>query len=77
VARTVEISLNPGETSLKSRQTDPARGFSLSDPEEGRRLMRVFFGIKQPALRQAIIKIVMELSKLDTESSSLQRSTLH
>ena len=77
MARTVEISLNPGDTSLKSRQTDPARGFSLSDPEEGHRLMRVFFGIKQPALRQAIIKIVMELSKLDTESSSLQRSTLH
>ena len=65
MARTEEISLNPWDTNLKSGQTDPACGFSLLDPEEGHRLMRVFFGIKQPALRQAIVKLVMELSKLD------------
>lgn len=32
------------------------------DPEEGYRLMRAFLGIRRPALRQAIVELVTELS---------------
>ena len=67
MARKEEFSLSPGDASLDRGQTDPVRGFSSSDPEEGHRLMRIFFSIKRPALRQAIVKIVMVLSKLDVE----------
>jgi hypothetical protein len=40
----------------------------LPDPEEGHRLIQIFFSIKQPALRQAIIKFAMDLSKVGYEN---------
>lgn len=43
-------------------------GFSLPDPDEGHRLMRAFFGIRQPALRQAILTLVTELQKQSDET---------
>jgi hypothetical protein len=63
VARTEEVSLSSRDISLKSDQDDQACIFCLSEPEEGLRLMRIFFGIKQPELRQAIVNLAIELSK--------------
>lgn len=44
----------------------PARmgeaSFSLPKPEEGHRLISAFFGIREPALRKAIIEFVGALS---------------
>jgi hypothetical protein len=67
VARTEEVSLSAGDISTKSDQGDQTCIFCLSEPEEGLRLMGIFFGIKQPRLRQAIVKLAIELSKLDDE----------
>jgi hypothetical protein len=49
-------------------QIDRARGFSWAEPQEGYRLMHSFFSIRRPALREAIVKFVTELSTLDDES---------
>jgi hypothetical protein len=42
-----------------------ASDFSRPNPEEGHRLMRSFSSIRQPALREAIIELVTNLSALD------------
>ncbi len=43
----------------------PTRGSSRPPPQDGVRLMRAFIGLKQPALRQAVIDFVAKLSALD------------
>lgn len=62
-----EISVSYRNTSLNHGQNDPDCDFSSTDPEEGYRLIRIFAGIKRPALREAIIKFAMESSRLDDE----------
>jgi hypothetical protein len=58
----VGTSVGPSVTSVNRRRPDPARSISSSGPEEGYRLIRSFLNIREPALRQAIIELVMELS---------------
>jgi hypothetical protein len=50
-----EASVNPG-------QSDRVGDASQPTPEEGRRLIDAFFKIKHPALREAVISLVAELS---------------
>jgi hypothetical protein len=45
-------------------QRDPAGASSRPTPEDGLRLIHAFLGVKQAALREAIIKLAAELSKL-------------
>jgi hypothetical protein len=45
------------------------------ETEEGWRLMRAFFGIRQPALRQAILTLVTELQHLGARPDSVQRNS--
>ncbi len=44
-------------------QADPVGENSRPHPEEGRRLMRAFWGIKEAPLREAFVAFVEELSK--------------
>ena len=67
MAKQANFSVVPSDTRVNRGQTDPARGFSWSDPEEGHRLMRAFLSIREAALREAIItfvEFVAEVSKL-------------
>jgi hypothetical protein len=67
MTRTEDSSLNPGDTRPDRGQTVYVCGYSSLEPDEGLRLLHMFFGIKQPALRQAIVTFVVDLSKLDHE----------
>ena len=64
---------NATGTSVDCGQSEADKGVSRLAPEEGHRLMRSFFSISEPSLRQAIIKLVTELSGTDDETSALQR----
>jgi hypothetical protein len=64
MAKQANFSVAPSDTRVNRGQTDPARGFSWPDPEEGHRLMRAFLSIREAALREAIITFVAEVSKL-------------
>jgi hypothetical protein len=64
MAKQANFSVVPSDTRVNRGQTDPARGFTWSDPEEGYRLTRAFLNIREPALREAIIAFVAEVSKL-------------
>jgi hypothetical protein len=67
MAKQANLSVVPSDTRVNRGQTDQARGFSWSDPEEGHRLMRAFLSIREAALREAIITFVeflAEVSKL-------------
>jgi len=64
MAKQANFSVVRSDTRVNRGRTDPARGFSWSDPEEGYRLMRAFLNIREPALRDAIITFVAEVSKL-------------
>jgi len=55
---------NDAMTMKKNDESEQAR---CPDPEEGYRLMRAFLSIKQTALRQAVVKMVTELSIPDDE----------
>jgi transcriptional regulator with XRE-family HTH domain len=46
----------------------PREDSHLTPPEQGLRLNRAFVGIKNPALREAIVSLVIELSKNDSPS---------
>jgi len=58
------LSINPAVASVYGRNRDPDGFYSRPDPEEGYRLMRSFLTIRQPALRQAIVELVAQLSTL-------------
>jgi len=62
-----ETSIGPSDASVSRGKTDSARGFSRPDPEQGLRLMRIFLSIREPSLRQAVIRLVTELSAPDDE----------
>jgi hypothetical protein len=55
-------SISQRGASVDPGQGDPAGDASQSTPEEGRRLIDAFFKIKRPALREAVIRLVAELS---------------
>ena len=54
---------------IKFRQSDRS-----SNPEEGLRLISSFLSISQPDLREAIIKLVTELSTAQSETRMRQRT---
>ena len=64
MAKQANFSVTPSDARVNRGQTDPARGFSWPDPEEGHRLMRAFLSIREAALREAIITFVAEVSNL-------------
>jgi hypothetical protein len=55
-------STSPRGALLNLGQSERAADSSQPKPEDGRRLIDAFFKIKQPALREAIIRLVAELS---------------
>ncbi|HKN30289.1 MAG TPA: hypothetical protein VJY34_21390 [Roseiarcus sp.] len=65
IAMTIEANSSGGPSDRG--KLDPAASFSWPDPQEGSRLMRAFLSIRQAALRDAIVKIVTQLSTLDDE----------
>src|SRR5208282_436953 len=74
MARKAKFSVAPSDARFNRGHTDPARGFSWVDPEEGYRLMGAFLSIKQPTLREAVVKMVTELSIPDDERRTLVKS---
>lgn len=64
MARKETFSVGQAKASVDGGQRDLARGHSRPDPEEGRRLMLAFLNIREAALREAVISLVTELSKL-------------
>jgi len=63
-----EISLAGTEgASIDGSQLDRSGPSSRSKPEEGHRLMRAFLGIRQAGLREALVRLVTELSTLQDE----------
>ncbi len=56
------VSGDPFNVSVNRTYPELSGGSSRPDPEEGHRLMRSFLSVRQPALRQAIVQLVAELS---------------
>jgi hypothetical protein len=50
-------------TTINGAQSNRSRTSSLPKPEEGLRLIHAFVGIRDPELREAIVKFVEELTK--------------
>jgi hypothetical protein len=53
---------------------DPASDPSRPTPQDGARLLRAFLGIRQPTLREAVIKLAVRMSESDRPSSGAQRT---
>lgn len=64
---------NMAGISVKSDQSDAVRRSGWPDPQEGFRLTHAFLNVREPLLRDAIVKLVGELSVLDDEKKGLQR----
>ncbi len=47
----------------------------LTLPDQGLRLHRAFIGVKNPALREAIVSLVIELARNETSLSAVVQST--
>lgn len=62
-----KMSDSHSEMSASPPYSQEESGFSRPDPEEGHRLIRAFFGIRQPSLRHAILTLVSELEKQSDE----------
>ena len=58
MARKEVVSTVPADAALRSLRENPDR----PDPEQGRRLMRAFFNIRDEGLREAIVNFVTDLS---------------
>jgi len=68
MAKKEPFSIGPSDARIKGGgQRNPA-GASPT-PEDGRRLIHAFIGVRQPALREAVIRLVTELSKLHDDES--------
>jgi hypothetical protein len=65
MAKKEPFSTSPSDARIKGGQRNPARASSRPTPEDGRRLIHAFMDIKQAALREAVIRLVIELSKLN------------
>ena len=61
------IADDSADDSKKSWSSEPR---SSPEPEEGRRLIRAFLKISSPDLREAVIKFVADLAKLDEAKRS-------
>jgi hypothetical protein len=61
------ISNGPGDHSQVSWTGEPA---SRAKPEEGLRLVHAFLKISSPRLREALIKFVEDLAKLEEAKKS-------
>ena len=67
VAKKETLSIRRGGGWVKPLQIERAESSSRPTPEDGRRLIHAFMDVKQVALREALIRLVTELSKLDVE----------
>jgi hypothetical protein len=62
------FSTGPSHALIKGGgQRNPAGASCRPTPEDGRRLIHAFMDIKQAALREAVIGLVTELSKLNDD----------
>jgi hypothetical protein len=65
--------LSTGLSDALFNQGSPKNSAGISSsrptPEDGRRLIHAFMDVKPAALREAIIQLVTELSKLDNKQS--------
>ena len=64
MARNEAFSTGPADGAVNGGQRDRAGASSRPKPEEGLRLMHAFLSIRHAALREAVIKLVTELSTL-------------
>lgn len=64
---------NMAGTSVKPDQSEAVRRSGWPDPQEGFRLTHAFLNVREPSLRDAIVKLVAELSTVDDEKSGLRR----
>ena len=65
MAKKEPSSIGPSDAPIKgSGQRSPDETYSRPTPEDGRRLIHSFMDIKRAALREAVIRLVTELSKL-------------
>ena len=64
VAMAKEEAFSFGAAGAKRGNRDAPSGSSSPNPEEGLRLVHAFYGVKHAALREAIIKLVEELSTI-------------
>jgi transcriptional regulator with XRE-family HTH domain len=46
----------------------PREGSNFTLPDQGLRLHRAFVGVRNPALREAIVSLVIELAKSDSDA---------
>ena len=68
VAMAKEEAFSSGAAGSRRAGRDAPRG-SLPKPEEGLRLVHAFDGVRHPALREAIIKFLEELSTIQKDQS--------
>jgi len=71
MAKKETLSARRGEAWVKPLQSERAGSSSRPAPEEGVRLIHAFRSIKQSALREAIIRLVEELSEPDPSVASV------
>ena len=63
--KNVNSSDGPSDSHINRGQSDLGRGCSAPEPEEAHRLIRFFMNIRRASIREAIVKIVAELSARD------------
>lgn len=63
------VANDPAGESEVSWSSGPAL---RAEPEEGLRLMQAFLKIRSPGLREAVIKFVADLAKVDEAKKSLR-----
>jgi hypothetical protein len=72
MAKKEVLSIGPGYAPIKGGgQRNRSGIYSRPTPEEGRRLVHAFMDIKQIALREAVIQLVTDLSKLHDDARSV------
>ena len=69
MAKEETIPSGGAAASRKGGPRDAPRGFFPPAPGEGLRLVHAFYGVKHAALREAIIKLVEELSTIQKGGS--------
>ena len=64
MAQRETFSAGPADVSTTGGQRGRSGDLSRPSPEDGHRLIGAFLSIEQPALREAIVNFVMELSAI-------------
>lgn len=67
MARKEGFWIEPSDAAAANRQFGSTRGSSPPAPEDGVRLMRAFFNIRRPAVREAVIELIAQLSAVDEQ----------